>query len=194
MRRFEFSEGSANKFWQIAIAASELHIAWGKIGTTGQAQTKSFASDAAAQAELDKLVLEKTKKGYVEVPTGGAAVAPAGVAAKAVAPATVAAQTVEPVTVAAQTVAPVTVAAKTVAPATVAAKTVVPAVATGPAGSARAPVGSPLSDAAGSPAASPAAGPGNRGTGPPRRRYSSGRSRSAAGRDGLSGRAGETLQ
>lgn len=83
MRRFEFSEGSANKFWQIDLEASELRIAWGKIGTTGQSQNKSFASSAAAQAELDKLVLEKTKKGYVEV-TAGAALA---VAAKSTTPA-----------------------------------------------------------------------------------------------------------
>ena len=73
MRRFEFSEGSSNKFWQVAIADHELHITWGKIGTAGQTQTKSFASAVAAQQELSKLVLEKTKKGYAEVAADGAA-------------------------------------------------------------------------------------------------------------------------
>ena len=67
MRRFEFSEGSSNKFWQVTVADHDLHITWGKIGTAGQTQTKSFASAAAAQQELSKLVSEKTKKGYAEV-------------------------------------------------------------------------------------------------------------------------------
>ncbi|HRI55047.1 MAG TPA: WGR domain-containing protein [Pseudomonadota bacterium] len=67
MRRFEFSEGSSNKFWQAGLQGSDLQISWGKIGTAGQQQTKSFATAAAAQSELDKLVAEKSKKGYVEV-------------------------------------------------------------------------------------------------------------------------------
>jgi predicted DNA-binding WGR domain protein len=67
MRRFEFSEGSSNKFWQADLQGSELLISWGKLGTSGQQQKKSFASAAAAQVELDKLVAEKTKKGYLEV-------------------------------------------------------------------------------------------------------------------------------
>ena len=71
MRRFEFSEGSSNKFWQITQEGSSLHLQWGRIGTAGQSQTKALASESAARAEHDKLVLEKTKKGYAEVPTDG---------------------------------------------------------------------------------------------------------------------------
>ncbi|EPE1459224.1 DUF4132 domain-containing protein [Escherichia coli] len=45
---------------------NELHIRWGKVGTNGQSQIKSF-SDAAAAAKAElKLIAEKTKKGYVE--------------------------------------------------------------------------------------------------------------------------------
>ena len=89
MRRFEFSEGSSNKFWQAGLQGSDLQISWGKIGTAGQQQTKSFASTTAAQAELAKLATEKAKKGYVEVaapaePTDARA---AAAAAKPVAPA-----------------------------------------------------------------------------------------------------------
>src|SRR5262249_37439418 len=43
-----------------------------KVGSAGQTQTKTFASPAQAQAEADKLVREKLKKGYVEK-TGAAA-------------------------------------------------------------------------------------------------------------------------
>jgi predicted DNA-binding WGR domain protein len=64
--RYEFSEGSSNKFWDIAIAGSEVTTTWGKIGTDGQSKTKDFGSAAAAQKEYDKLVAEKTKKGYLE--------------------------------------------------------------------------------------------------------------------------------
>jgi predicted DNA-binding WGR domain protein len=67
MRRFELSEGTANKFWQFELEGSELLISWGKIGTSGQSQTKSFATPKAALAAAEKLVAEKTKKGYAEV-------------------------------------------------------------------------------------------------------------------------------
>ena len=78
MQRYEFSDGKANKFWQIEQQVSELHIAWGKVGTAGQSQVKAFDSEAKAQAAKDKLVKEKTGKGYVavgdapEVPSIGA--------------------------------------------------------------------------------------------------------------------------
>ena len=91
MRRFEFVEGSSSKFWQIALDGASFTVQWGKIGTAGQSQVKEFASAAAAQAEHDKLVKEKTKKGYAEV--GAAAVAtpaptPKAAPAEAAAPAT----------------------------------------------------------------------------------------------------------
>lgn len=65
--RFELSDGSSNKFWQIARDGASLLVTFGKIGTSGQAQKKDLASEAAAIAEHDKLVKEKTKKGYVAV-------------------------------------------------------------------------------------------------------------------------------
>lgn len=67
MRRFELVEGSSSKFWQIEQDGNKLTIQWGKIGTGGQSQVKDFSDDAKATAEHDKLVKEKTKKGYSEV-------------------------------------------------------------------------------------------------------------------------------
>lgn len=72
MRRFEFSEGSSNKFWQVNQKGASLELQWGKIGTHGQSQTKAFASDAQAKSEADKLIAEKKKKGYVEAASGAA--------------------------------------------------------------------------------------------------------------------------
>jgi len=44
---------------------------YGKIGTPGQQTLKEFGDAAAAKKEYDKLVHEKTKKGYVEGEAGG---------------------------------------------------------------------------------------------------------------------------
>ncbi|WP_375765017.1 DUF4132 domain-containing protein [Archangium gephyra] len=70
MRRFEFVEGSSKKFWEIELQGTEFTVRWGRIGTDGQTQQKSFASTTKAQAEHDKLIAEKQKKGYSEVEGG----------------------------------------------------------------------------------------------------------------------------
>ena len=67
MRRFELVEGSSSKFWEIALEGLEVAVRFGRIGTQGQAKTKAFGSAAEARREHDKLVKEKTGKGYVEV-------------------------------------------------------------------------------------------------------------------------------
>jgi uncharacterized protein (TIGR02996 family) len=66
MRTFQFSDAKSHKFWNIDVQGNAFTVTYGKIGTAGQAQTKTFKDAAAAQAEADKLVKEKTKKGYVE--------------------------------------------------------------------------------------------------------------------------------
>ncbi|HEY7372965.1 MAG TPA: WGR domain-containing protein [Polyangia bacterium] len=66
MPRYEFSEGSSNKFWEIALEGKAFTTTWGRIGTAGQTKTKTCASEAAAKKEYDKLIAEKVGKGYVE--------------------------------------------------------------------------------------------------------------------------------
>ena len=65
-RRFEYSEGSSNKFWEISVAGNSLTIHFGRIGTVGQSQTKTYANEAKAKREAENLIAEKLKKGYVE--------------------------------------------------------------------------------------------------------------------------------
>src|SRR5438034_9637071 len=65
MPRYEFSEGTSNKFWQIDLSGTSFTTTYGKIGTSGQSTVKTFKSDAEAKKEYDKLVAEKVKKGYV---------------------------------------------------------------------------------------------------------------------------------
>ncbi len=65
-RYFEFIEGSSAKFWEIRVEGSSFITRYGKIGTDGQVTQKDFDSEAKAQAEAARLVVEKTKKGYTE--------------------------------------------------------------------------------------------------------------------------------
>ncbi len=66
MRAFQFSDAKSHKFWAIDVQGASFTVTYGKVGTAGQAQTKSFADAATAQREADKLIKEKTKKGYTE--------------------------------------------------------------------------------------------------------------------------------
>lgn len=66
-REFHFREGTSNKFWAIEVQQTQFTVKFGKIGTAGQTQTKSFGSEAEALKQSQKLIAEKTGKGYVEV-------------------------------------------------------------------------------------------------------------------------------
>ena len=77
-RRFEFTEGSSSKFWEIEQSDTDVTTRWGRLGTAGQAKTKTFATAAKAAAEYTKLIGEKTGKGYTEI---GSPVKTANVAA-----------------------------------------------------------------------------------------------------------------
>jgi|GEM_PF-3681014 len=65
-RTFEYNDGKSNKFWTIDANETEFTITFGKVGTNGQSQTKTFSDEAACQKEAEKLIREKTRKGYVE--------------------------------------------------------------------------------------------------------------------------------
>jgi predicted DNA-binding WGR domain protein len=74
-RHLTFSEGSSHKFWKIELDGSSHTVTYGRIGTAGQSQTKDFKDDDAARKSFDKLIAEKTQKGYVDA-AGGAVAAP----------------------------------------------------------------------------------------------------------------------
>ena len=63
-RRFELEEGTSSKFWEIELDGCDLTTRWGRIGSNGQSKTKTFASPEKARVEHDKLIAEKTGKGY----------------------------------------------------------------------------------------------------------------------------------
>ena len=65
-RTFNFNDDKSAKFWSIETNGSEFTVNYGRIGTNGQTQTKSFGSDEECQKAADKLIKEKTGKGYIE--------------------------------------------------------------------------------------------------------------------------------
>ena len=68
MKTYIYQDEKSHKFWAVEQQGNELHISWGKVGTQGQSQVKNFADVAAAEKAKLKLIAEKTKKGYVELP------------------------------------------------------------------------------------------------------------------------------
>lgn len=64
----EYIDSSTNssKFWRIERDGVNVTTTWGRIGTAGQNQDKSFSSEAAAQDFTDKKISEKLMKGYVD--------------------------------------------------------------------------------------------------------------------------------
>ena len=78
MRTFQYSDAKSHKFWNIEVTGTSFTVTYGKIGTAGQTQAKTFATPEKAQAEADKLIREKTGKGYVETTPKAAASAADG--------------------------------------------------------------------------------------------------------------------
>ena len=66
-RRYEFKDATSHKFWEISSNGGSVTVCFGRVGTAGQTQTKTLADVAAAQKQVEKLVKEKTSKGYVVV-------------------------------------------------------------------------------------------------------------------------------
>jgi uncharacterized protein (TIGR02996 family) len=83
MRRFEYKDAKSQKFWEIEIEGDAYTVRYGKIGTDGQVQTKTFASSDKAETAAEKIIAEKLKKGYKEVQADSAIKSTAKAQAKA---------------------------------------------------------------------------------------------------------------
>ena len=71
MPRYEFKEGSSNKFWEITLDGSSFTTKYGRIGSDGQETIKEWDDDDKAKTEYDKIVAKKVKEGYKLVGGGG---------------------------------------------------------------------------------------------------------------------------
>jgi predicted DNA-binding WGR domain protein len=75
-REFRLTSDTSNKFWAIQLKDSSFTVHFGRVGTAGQSQEKTFPTPEAARREYDKLIKEKTGKGYTEVADGSVAATP----------------------------------------------------------------------------------------------------------------------
>jgi predicted DNA-binding WGR domain protein len=66
-KKFIYQDDKSHKFWDIEINLTSLTVKFGKYGTTGQIQTKLFPSVEECIKAAEKLIAEKTKKGYTPV-------------------------------------------------------------------------------------------------------------------------------
>ncbi|RZJ20342.1 MAG: WGR domain-containing protein [Acinetobacter sp.] len=62
--RLVFTDLGSNKFWESATEEAKLIVRFGRIGTKGQVNIKTFNSAEIAQMEREKLKREKFAKGY----------------------------------------------------------------------------------------------------------------------------------
>lgn len=67
MPRYEYTDDKSKKFWEIEREGDSFTTRFGRIGTDGQTSTKTFDDEAKCIREYDKLVQQKTKKGYALV-------------------------------------------------------------------------------------------------------------------------------
>ena len=58
---------NAKKFYNVRQDGSTVHLKWGRIGTDGQTQTKTFGSTVAATMFAREKVWQKVDRGYVKV-------------------------------------------------------------------------------------------------------------------------------
>jgi len=65
-KHLKYIEGNSDKFWQIEVSDSNFTVTYGKNGTSGVSQIKSFANADECLKAAEKLLAEKIKKGYSE--------------------------------------------------------------------------------------------------------------------------------
>ncbi len=65
--RLEFTEGSSNKFWEVAVNGASVEVRYGRIGNKAQTSSKAAASEALAVEMAANLKAKKLKKGYKQM-------------------------------------------------------------------------------------------------------------------------------
>jgi superfamily I DNA and/or RNA helicase/predicted DNA-binding WGR domain protein len=63
-QRFSFKDGTSDKFWAIAQDGNRMIVHFGKTGTKGQENIKTFEDPEVTKNEIEKLIQQKIKKGY----------------------------------------------------------------------------------------------------------------------------------
>ena len=71
MRKFVLQNEKSHKFWSVEINDRAVSVRYGRVGTVGQATTKNYDTVQKATGAVNKLIREKTDKGYVEALSPG---------------------------------------------------------------------------------------------------------------------------
>lgn len=66
-RSFQYTDAKSNKFWTITLEDSSHTVSYGRIGTSGKTESKTFPTPEQAKQSYEKLIQQKLSKGYVEV-------------------------------------------------------------------------------------------------------------------------------
>jgi predicted DNA-binding WGR domain protein len=64
---FQLIGAGHNKFWTVEVVGKHYLATFGKIGTHGQTQVKTFGTAREAMDKADAMIDEKTRKGYRRV-------------------------------------------------------------------------------------------------------------------------------
>ncbi|WP_291285995.1 DUF6493 family protein [Flavobacterium sp.] len=65
-KNLKYIDGNSDKFWDIEVTGLDYTVTYGKNGTSGTSQTKSFATSEECLKMAEKILAEKIKKGYSE--------------------------------------------------------------------------------------------------------------------------------
>jgi predicted DNA-binding WGR domain protein len=64
---FHCTSNDAYKFWRVMVTGNVQTVCYGRIGTAGHTQDKTFATPEEAQAATARLIAQKRAKGYYPV-------------------------------------------------------------------------------------------------------------------------------
>ena len=64
---YELVDGIHSKFWTVEVVGNHYLATFGRIGTQGQTQVKTFSSSFDAKCKANDMCREKRLKGYVQV-------------------------------------------------------------------------------------------------------------------------------
>lgn len=62
-----YKDDKSDKFWNIEVSGKSFTVTYGKTGTAGNPQTKTFNTEEKCLKEAEKLLNEKLKKGMLRV-------------------------------------------------------------------------------------------------------------------------------
>ena len=65
---FIYTDDKSQKFWIIDAAGNDIMVNFGKLGTNGRFQITEYNDETECQKAADKLIAQKTKKGYKSAP------------------------------------------------------------------------------------------------------------------------------